>query len=89
MSNMVPITELSVDDTGKVTAVSQGTVQIPQESANRDALFTAAANALATNRSFIANASPTNVQVVAQLKAMARQMNAIIRITLNQLDGTD
>jgi hypothetical protein len=48
-----------------------------------------AAQALATNRTFLALASPTQAQTLAEVKALARQNNGIIRLLLNQFDGTD
>lgn len=57
--------------------------------ANRTTIQTQAINALATNRTFLAIASPTNAQNAAQVKALTRQNNGIIRLLLNQLDGTD
>lgn len=45
--------------------------------------------ALVKNRTYIALASPTTAQTVAEVKALARQNNAIIRLLLNKLDGTD
>lgn len=57
--------------------------------ANGDTLRSQAAQALAANRTYVALASPTNAQVAAQVKALTRQNNGIIRLLLNQLDGTD
>ena len=56
--------------------------------ANRATIQAQAAIALDTNRTFVALASPSNAQVVAQVKALARQNNGIIRLLLNQLDAT-
>lgn len=56
---------------------------------NRSTIQTQAADAMAGNRTFLALASPTNAQVVAQVKALTRQNNAVIRLALNQLDGVD
>jgi hypothetical protein len=56
---------------------------------NAATIRTQAANALAANRTFIALTAPTNAQVVAQTKALSRQMNALIRLALGNLDGTD
>ena len=63
------------------TANAQGT--------NRTTIEQQAANALAGNRTFLALASPTNAQNAAQVKALTQQNNRIIRLLLNQLDGTD
>jgi hypothetical protein len=45
--------------------------------------------ALETNRTFLGLTSPTNAQTLAQVKSLTRQNNAIIRLLLNKLDGTD
>ena len=69
--------------------ISETDVPISDAEANEAALRQAARHALATNRTFIANASPSNAQTVAEVKALARQVNALIRLELNQLDATD
>lgn len=56
---------------------------------NRATLQQQAQAALAANRTFVAIASPTNAQVAAQVKALTRQNNGIIRLLLGQFDGTD
>lgn len=56
---------------------------------NEKTLRDSAAQALATNRTFLAITSPTNAQVSAQVKALTRQNNGIIRLLLQQFDGTD
>lgn len=56
---------------------------------NEDAIRKAAATALETNRTFLAVASPTNAQTLAQVKALTRQNQGVIRLALNMLDGTD
>lgn len=48
-----------------------------------------ARNALSNNRSFLNLSSPTNAQNAAQLKALTRQMNYLIRIVIGDLDGSD
>jgi hypothetical protein len=48
-----------------------------------------AANAIAGNIAALAVASPTNAQVVAQVKALTRQNDALIRVILGLLDSTD
>lgn len=63
--------------------------EIPPERANRTTIETQATQALDTNRTFLANASPTNAQTLAQVKALTRQNNGLIRLLLNRLDGTD
>jgi hypothetical protein len=54
-----------------------------------DDLKTKAANAIGGNITALGVGSPTNAQVVAQVKALTRQNNALIRIVLGLLDSTD
>ena len=56
---------------------------------NRTFIEDQARQALETNRAFVALTGPTNAQVLAQTKALSRQINGIIRVLLNQFDGTD
>jgi hypothetical protein len=49
---------------------------------NADTLRTQAAAALVTNRDFVALASPTNAQTLAQVRRLTRQTNALIRATV-------
>jgi hypothetical protein len=45
-----------------------------------------AASAITANKAFIGDASVTQAEAVAQVKALSRQVNALIRATI---DGTD
>lgn len=56
---------------------------------NETTLRSRAVDALATNRTFLARISLTNTQVSDQVKALTRQNNGLIRILLQQFDGTD
>lgn len=56
---------------------------------NRATIQTQATDALAANRTFLGIASPTNAQTLAQVKALTRQNQGIIRLLLNELDGTN
>lgn len=96
-------TDLSMTDDGTTRvvacydpAITQAQLQAAvdahvaiDEDGNRTTLEQRAANALQTNRDFLALATPTNAQVVAQVKALTRQNNGIIRLLLGRLDGTD
>lgn len=57
--------------------------------ANQRSIEDAARAALANNRTFLANTSPTAAATTAQVKALTRQNNGIIRLLLNELNGTD
>lgn len=69
--------------------ISQQSIEERPDVTNRQALTDQAAAALATNRTFLALASPTNAQIAAQVKALTRQNNALVRLALGLLDGTD
>lgn len=47
------------------------------------------AQALIDNRTFLAIANPTNAQVIAQVRALTRVQNGVIRLILRQFDGTN
>jgi hypothetical protein len=44
--------------------------------------------ALASNATYLALATPTTAQNTAQIKALTRQIDALIRLVANQLDST-
>lgn len=54
--------------------------------ANSVTVRTRAELGLATNSTFLAVASPSNAQTVAQVKALTRQVSGLIRLTLGKLD---
>lgn len=56
---------------------------------NRRSIEEQARGALAVNRTYIARATPTPAQTAAQVQALSRQVNGLLRVMLNQLDGTD
>lgn len=56
--------------------------------ANRITLTNQGLTALSNNATYLAIASPTTAQAVAQVAALTRQVDALIRIVLNQLDAT-
>jgi hypothetical protein len=56
---------------------------------NEAAIRNAARNALATNRTYVDLASPTAAQTTAQVKALSRQNNGLIRLLLGLFDAAD
>lgn len=73
---------------GEPTQVETVTVETTVEQDNREAIRAAAAQALTANRSYVAS-TPTAAQTTAQVKALSRQVNGLIRLLLDALDGTD
>ena len=56
---------------------------------NEMAIRERAAVALDANLTFLAITSPTNAQNAAQVKALTRQVNGLIRLTIGSLDEVD
>lgn len=65
------------------------TTPIAQEDLNRDELLAKAVDALAGNKTFLDIASPNNAQVIAQVKALTRQVNGVIRLLTGRFEGTE
>lgn len=66
------------DNSGNLIATR--TVDIPPEIANAQTLRDRAIQALAANATFLAVASPSNAQIAAQVKALTRQVNGVMRL---------
>ena len=65
-------------------------VRAESRNANEEILRTQAYTALQTNRDFLnIPGTPTQAQVLAQVRALTRQNNGVIRMLLGHLDGTD
>lgn len=80
-------TRVSGDGTGEARTVSAA----PKPGtpiANHDDLRSKARAALSSNAAFLAIASPNNAQTAAQVKALTRQMNGVIRMLLGELTTT-
>lgn len=70
-------------------AWAAATVPAASNAARRLQLEQRMDQALGTNTTFLALTSPTNAQVAAQVKALTRQVSAIIRLERNQLGALD
>lgn len=55
---------------------------------NAATLTAKAKTALTNNNTFLAIASPTNTDIVAQVKALTRQVNALIKLEIQDLANT-
>jgi UDP-glucose 6-dehydrogenase len=56
---------------------------------NATTLRAALTTAHTANKTFIAITTPNTAQNSAQIKALSRQQNSVIRLMLSMLDGTD
>lgn len=83
------VQESSRPYTAKENAEADARAQVNVITANRTAIETQAATTLAANKAFVGIASPTNAQSAAQVKALTRQVNGIIRLVLGKLDASD
>ena len=89
----VTITTTAEEGTDLVTRDGAGnivaTVPLPTERVNAKSLAAKIDTALTNNATFLALASPTNAQTLAQVRALTRQMNALARLVAGKLDTTD
>lgn len=69
-------------------AVCQPTYVAPLDRANADALRIKLQNALTANAAYLALATPTNADVVAQVRLLTRECSGIMRMVGNWLDTT-
>lgn len=67
--------------------VNTFTVQTSITADNAAALWSKAQAALTNNQTFLAITSPTNAQIATQVKALTRQVNALIRMRLEAFDS--
>lgn len=58
------------------------------EEQNRSTIFAQAVQALTDNAAFLAIGSPSAAQNAAQVKALTRQTNKLIRLVIGRLDAT-
>lgn len=61
---------------------------LPPEVVNEATLRDNLRQALSDNKTLLAIANPTNAQLLAQIKPLTRQVDALIRLASGQLDDT-
>lgn len=74
------------DGTGKIIGSSTERYLLDAPEANRATLRERTKQALAANATFLALASPTNAQTLAQVRALTRECTALISLLLNHVD---
>lgn len=74
--------------TPEETAAMNAEIAASTQADNQSALQQKAQTALAANETFLGIAAPTNAQAVAQMQALTRQVDALIRLAVNALDST-
>lgn len=80
----MPITRTDTNETykdGKLVASETVVVDVTADAVEYD-LHTRARQAIVANRTFLSNSSPTGAQVAAQVRALTRQANALLRLGL-------
>lgn len=80
-------TEVLVVGPAQVTRTWTGIADVP-ELVNAQTIRDQATAALQANRDFLAIASPTNAQVLVQVRALTQQNVKVIRQVLGLFDGT-
>jgi hypothetical protein len=56
---------------------------------NRATIESQVAAAITANKAYVALANPTTAQTTAQVKALSRQLNGVMRLLTGQLDAAD
>jgi hypothetical protein len=74
--------------TGTVNPGNPPTLTMTGDSQTQATILSNAAGALAANATYLAVASPTTAQAVAQVKALTQQIDALIRLISGQFDTT-
>lgn len=90
MPNATPktITVTGATDAQLQTAINNAAAAFADYTANRQTLLTQARTALGNNATYLAIPAPTQAQAAAQVAALTRQVNALIRFAVNDLTAT-
>lgn len=67
---------------------ADATLQSNGNTATQAQIIQAAQTALSNNQTFLGIASPTNAQAVAQIQALTRQVDGLIRFLVGNFSGT-
>lgn len=82
-------TTVVTKDADGVETARQVTYEVSTEQVNDETIRSQALSALVANKTFVGLASPSTAQNAAQIKALTRQVNGIIRLVLGALDAAD
>jgi hypothetical protein len=82
------ITAFQTDDATLQAAITAAAAAYVDYGANLASLLQKAQTALANNQTYLAIGGPTNAQVVAQVQALTRQVDALIRVAVGNLAST-
>lgn len=76
-------------ETWTMRSKTQAELDADRDATNKATIRQQADTALGNNRTYLAIASPTNAQVIAQVRALTQQMNGVIRLILGNFEGTN
>lgn len=82
------LTGIGVDDAALQTAVTAAAAAFVDRDSNRATIAAKAKQALDANDTFLAVATPTNAQILAQVRAVTRECSALIRLVLDEVETT-
>lgn len=81
------IAVVGASDAQLQAAIAAAAAAFVDYTANRATLVTRANNALEANTTYLSLPSPTQTQAVAQVAALTRQVDGLIRFALNRFDN--